>query len=474
MATSLAGGDGLARRAERIRRLMSRTAMIKSVEAYPVMALPPTVTVVNGTSGAQPYNVRISAETASGRDPAALYTLFGGTIFTQSGGWRAKPVTLPAGFPPQYFNARLAFMTDAPLVEAMVVLSATMGYRVLVDGQYVSLTPTMVTNGGFNRLTIDFGGVRRWRRIDIEGGSDAIFDGIYIDSASTVEKIDTASVYRVASFGDSTSASTNAGFAADGWNVWAGKLLGGVDVDVVQMSLGSTGVITAGQYYNGSAHIDDLDGQAYDEVWIGFGINDAIRSGASFTGSIAGDVLTVTAVASGEMRTGPGGVISGTGVIAGTQIVRSLTGNPTGVGTYRLDRSYDTPVPSAAMTGTAITAADVTAAYLAFYQAVRAKLPYAVIVQFGVSRPDSGNATATEGAMRAAFDAWADKNSGFVPLQQVYPKLYRGLSTDTTTGNARIYFSASDNTHEQKAGHFYRAGYSAERRRGLRFGWDVA
>lgn len=52
----------------------------------------------------------------------------------------------------------------------------------------------------------------------------------------------------------------------------------------------------------------------------------------SFTGSIDGDVLTITAVGSGVAVVG--GTLSGTGVSSGTQITEQLTGTAGGVGTY--------------------------------------------------------------------------------------------------------------------------------------------
>lgn len=56
-----------------------------------------------------------------------------------------------------------------------------------------------------------------------------------------------------------------------------------------------------------------------------------------FTGSIAGKVLTVTAVASGELAEGK--TLAGTGVTDGTQILAQLTGTAGGIGTYSLSVS---------------------------------------------------------------------------------------------------------------------------------------
>ena len=62
--------------------------------------------------------------------------------------------------------------------------------------------------------------------------------------------------------------------------------------------------------------------------------------GASFTGSITGDVLTITAIASGAVAQGQ--TLSGTGITSGTKIVDFLTGaggNVNEVGTYKLNIS---------------------------------------------------------------------------------------------------------------------------------------
>jgi len=69
----------------------------------------------------------------------------------------------------------------------------------------------------------------------------------------------------------------------------------------------------------------------------------------SFTGSITGNVLTVTQVSAGTLV--PGTVISGTGVVVGSQIVAQLSGTTGGVGTYALNYGEQSTA-SETMTGT--------------------------------------------------------------------------------------------------------------------------
>jgi hypothetical protein len=58
----------------------------------------------------------------------------------------------------------------------------------------------------------------------------------------------------------------------------------------------------------------------------------AAATGISVTGSITDNVLTVTAVGTGTVV--PGAILTGSGVVTGTQVVAQLSGTPGGVGTY--------------------------------------------------------------------------------------------------------------------------------------------
>ena len=69
--------------------------------------------------------------------------------------------------------------------------------------------------------------------------------------------------------------------------------------------------------------------------------------GAQYTGSISGNILTVTAISSGAV--GVNQYLSGTGITEGTKIISTLTGaggNVNEVGTYLLNVTYPTGVAS--------------------------------------------------------------------------------------------------------------------------------
>lgn len=94
------------------------------------------------------------------------------------------------------------------------------------------------------------------------------------------------------------------------------------------------------------AYANYLDGKATfaatgnpTQGWSASGADIAAATG-SFTGSISGDVLTITAVGSGIAVVG--GTLSGTGVQTGTRIVNQLSGTPGGVGTYTVNYNAQT------------------------------------------------------------------------------------------------------------------------------------
>lgn len=87
---------------------------------------------------------------------------------------------------------------------------------------------------------------------------------------------------------------------------------------------------------------------AYADGTFSFAATGAPTSGASatgtisaqtgsWTGSIAGDVMTVTGAVTGLVV--PGGILSGTGVVTGTQVLSQISGTANGDGTYYVSAS---------------------------------------------------------------------------------------------------------------------------------------
>ena len=349
-------------------------------------------------------------------DNGELFTVYGGIKIPRDPdypdqGWQVKATTYDTVHHyPRVNGWRVSFLTDAPAFDIWGPLSTVTGIRVLVDGRFVSRTVTMSsrTSGGiydwFHVVLPASGLPRRYRRIDIEqSDAQSAFRGIALPSGYLPMPIQATERYRIAvygdSFGEGTGTTIAEGGSSAGFGNVAGYLLGGVDLDIVQMALGGTGFInTNGSVGNFLDHIDDLDAQPIDEVWIEGGINDAYPSN---------------------------------------------------------------------------TVAAITAAALAFFQAVRAKLPNAPIVVLGIARTDAANAATTEDAVKAAFDYWADMNSMFIPFQTTGAKLFNGSNSDDSVASnfsANAYGGGrdgTDNTHPNGKGHQYMAEYIATRRRAM-------
>ncbi|VWC89751.1 Tail fiber protein [Burkholderia aenigmatica] len=90
-----------------------------------------------------------------------------------------------------------------------------------------------------------------------------------------------------------------------------------------------------GGYPNGAV-LQSGDGTGFWRNTVDNNKTDPDAGPASFTGSISGTTLTVTAVASGTVQVGQ--VLSGTGITSGTQILALGTGTG-GVGTYTVSAS---------------------------------------------------------------------------------------------------------------------------------------
>lgn len=108
------------------------------------------------------------------------------------------------------------------------------------------------------------------------------------------------------------------------------------------------------------------------------------------------------------------------------------------------------------------TSAAITAAALAHWQAVRRKLPGALIVVTGVWSPPTGagatgkaQCIAAEQAIAATFAAWGDPFALFVPIATMETPWLTGTGTAAATtgdGNADVYV-VIDKVHPTLAGH---------------------
>jgi len=148
-------------------------------------------------------------------------------------------------------------------------------------------------------------------------------------------------------------------------------------IDIISRSLKDIGALAAGETPTAAEAQDALDmlndmiDQWSNENMIVFNTTEIIFNvvpgqvqytigpnhntlnfcGAQFTGSITGNVLTVTNVLSGAVAQGQ--TMSGSGITAGTKIIQFLTGaggNVNEAGTYLLNTTYAAPVASTTIT----------------------------------------------------------------------------------------------------------------------------
>jgi hypothetical protein len=139
-----------------------------------------------------------------------------------------------------------------------------------------------------------------------------------------------------------------------------------VPIDIISRALKDIGALEAGETPTPDAALDafdmlnDLIDQWSNEDMMVFNVTEIIFPviagqtqytigpvastanfiGASFTGSISGDILTITGITSGAVAQGQ--TLSGTGITSGTRIVDFITGaggNINEVGTYKLNIS---------------------------------------------------------------------------------------------------------------------------------------
>ncbi|VWC14106.1 Tail fiber protein [Burkholderia lata] len=102
-----------------------------------------------------------------------------------------------------------------------------------------------------------------------------------------------------------------------------------------------------GGYPNGAV-LQSGDGTGFWRNTVDNNKSDPDAAPASFTGSISGTTLTVTAVASGAVQVGQ--ILSGTGVTSGTQILALGTGTG-GTGTYTISTSQTASSTTITATG---------------------------------------------------------------------------------------------------------------------------
>lgn len=239
-----------------------------------VMASPPTVAAASTSSTVTGSLV----SSVSGTSPNISNFRFIQSNFVQAG----------AGYPNDGFvigrnitdgmlsdihaeHVGVEFMTDAPIFELHLFGGAT--YRVLIDGAYVSLTPTTLANDGNLYFVKHTFATRIPRRIRIEANGVTKFGGVKVTALDSVWTPALATPFRIICVGDSYLENYR------GLPSYIGGFLG-VE-DCWGSGLGGTGYVTTN---NGRVALinrlaSDVTAYAPDMVITMAGINDAANAG---------------------------------------------------------------------------------------------------------------------------------------------------------------------------------------------------
>lgn len=374
------------------------------------------VTVTTATTNDTALTVRYSADASN----PAPFTFYGGTPVQTGGGLRVHIANYTAI---TQFTGRMAFITDAPVVQIAIGPGSRRKFRIYVDGALASDEAHEFpgTTGGIWTVRLTFPtALPRGRRIDVEIGYDTTFNvstfgwnTVALPNGHTAWPVDTSTRVKIAVLGDSYTDGSGSSFPAFGWAYELGRQLGGVDVDVLAEGRGGTGYISAG-----SGRTANSAANGYNNPYT------------------AGDPLRLDNIAA----------------FAPDLLIYALGTNDDGLSN---------------------AAADLQPAALYAYQQARTRMPNVPIIVIGPWPAGSGpsaNKIAAENYIRAAVDLFGDPHCLFVPVCTASPKPWwygtgrSGAKNGTGPSDWIIGGeSGSDATHPTDNGHrFIAARATAE------------
>lgn len=268
-------------------RNKAAAAKISNPQDNAVLASPPTISTTTASSATAGLTKAYRIFNGSNLNLTNFYTAGGAPVVMYNAYAAFQCVTYPSGGnigSGKHSTAwAVEFMTDSPKFD-LALGQGAYGFRLIVDGQYVSRTPTTGLSGSMPTFrTVDFtsAGGRKARRIRVEGTLDLGFCGVNVAPTDRVWKPEANDVVRCSIFGDSITAATGTSFTSDGWPFVMGQMLGW---EVTSASIGSTGYVTPGTYWKVADHLAaDLALEPYDVIAFAAGINDGGQSTATIT-----------------------------------------------------------------------------------------------------------------------------------------------------------------------------------------------
>lgn len=281
-----------------------------------VMANPPIVTI-SATAPIAPYSA-LSITSLSSWDGKAKFT--GGWLAYNSGFVHAPCMTKTIGAATGGTSAnayvssfRMDFWTDAPVYTFRVnYANDYTPFRILIDGQYVSLTGHVVPAAGtIYYVTVDFtsagGRLSRRTQLEFSGGPRTANGSNCVPQVGTMYLTDADSIWApsrmelgplIGFFGDSYTYGPTFGQTATAtalMDSWARQLCDLLGWDQAWCSgLAGTGLLAraGGGFPNLLDRITDITSYLFDGLVIPMGTNDALYNGA-VVGSITISPVTV-------------------------------------------------------------------------------------------------------------------------------------------------------------------------------------
>jgi lysophospholipase L1-like esterase len=257
---------------------LSADARFNNPRTRGVMTSPPTVTISATKNAASTKNFRYQDAAKN------VINYYGGQDAAVFGVLRTFPVaTVNGGLAANGWRAEAIVDSIKPTIN-IYSSQANHTYRILVDGQYVSMTPTAPASLNVsNYIELDFTSVggRAQRLITIEAQSSALLAGFWVGPTEGVYKpgVEVVRGYWV---GDSyTDGTSNSNYVHDGFMHVMGDMLG--IRDRWNGGVGGTGYLTTGGQLTARGRITDLIAAAPDVAFVCMGYNDSSFSQAQVT-----------------------------------------------------------------------------------------------------------------------------------------------------------------------------------------------
>lgn len=258
-----------------------------------VMPSPPVVTN-EGTSlpGGMAVNATITVPT---QDTSPIRIL-GGTLFSAGGNLRVYSAIIGASGG----NGGLSdgkecagWRADFDVNAAVVVIRVpptTAGYRFIVNGRYVSLTPSQTvgttgTTSEYFKLDFTSVGGKALRRISIEGDRTCGLNQVWVAAGDTIVRpSDTPK--RIAFAGDSFTSGSLAPQLSDNF-AWVGADMLGLKYSLNSGSGGTGYVTTAGASVKLFDRLTDINTKGpHDIIVVAMGVNDIGQAAATVTSEV--------------------------------------------------------------------------------------------------------------------------------------------------------------------------------------------